>query len=186
MSRISCRLPRALGVKSTSDGMVGLGRAVSSGTGPVPASISIMSAGLLGSVGIPPTAAICRYRPSRNALLRLITATRRSFQRGFVLGCRVQDRRRHGEPEIGSARGGRIDPDLAAHGFHQPFGNGQPQARAAEFARMAGVGLHEFLENLVALGGRHADAGVAHFKAQEGFVATESRCRPRRRRRRVR
>ena len=46
----------------------------------------------------------------------------------------------------------------------------RPRPDAAEFARMAGIGLHEFLENFLALCRRHAHAGVAHFKAQDSAV----------------
>ena len=80
---------------------------------------------------------------------------------------RLDHHGRQGEPEDGAASGAGIDADLAAHGFDQALGDGQAQARAAEFAGMAGIGLDEFLEDFLALLRRHADAGVAHFEAQE-------------------
>ena len=59
-----------------------------------------------------------------------------------------------------------IHADLAAHGFHQPLGNGQTKSGAAELARMAGIGLDKFVEDRLALGGRHAHAGIADLDAQ--------------------
>ena len=40
-----------------------------------------------------------------------------------------------------------------------------------EFARMAGIGLHELVEDFAALFHRHAHAGVAHFETQNIAIA---------------
>ncbi|MEJ0040706.1 MAG: hypothetical protein WDM81_00075 [Rhizomicrobium sp.] len=65
-----------------------------------------------------------------------------------------------------------VDADLAAHRLDELLGDGQAEARAAEFSRMAGIGLDEFAEDLVALFLRHADAGIAHLEIQEAAVRT--------------
>ncbi len=73
---------------------------------------------------------------------------------------------RHVEPERAAAAFGMFDTDLAAHGVDKPFGNRKPKPRTAETPRMAGIGLHEFAEDFLALVVGHAHTGVAHFEAQ--------------------
>ena len=102
---------------------------------------------------------------------RLVLAHHRhahAFERRMVFAGGRDDGRGHREPEAGTTFGRGINADLAAHRVDQALGNRQAQTGAAELAGMAGIGLHEFLEDFLALGGRHAHAGVAHFKAQEG------------------
>ena len=59
-------------------------------------------------------------------------------------------------------------PDAPVHGFHQPAGDRQSQARAAEAARGRAIGLGERIKDELQLVGRNADAGIGHREMQPG------------------
>ena len=58
------------------------------------------------------------------------------------------------------APGCAFEPDAALHALDDAFDDGEAKTRAVRLAR-AGFGLLEFLENLVVIRGRDADAGIA-------------------------
>ena len=84
---------------------------------------------------------------------------------------RVADPDPYRKEERGADTRLAFKPDFPAHHLHQRFADGQPQSGAAVLARGGHVGLRERLEQLGALFARHAGAGVAHRKAQHGFLA---------------
>ncbi len=65
-------------------------------------------------------------------------------------------------------------PYLPAHHFHQPLGDGQPQAGTAETPRYRAVDLAEGFEELVHVGGGDADAGVGDGEDELGDVAGQA------------
>ena len=87
-------------------------------------------------------------------------------------GCIANRNRRGGEPEDASTASRRIDSDLAAHGGDKPFRDCKPKAGSTKATRMAGIGLYEFVENLRALFGRDAHAGVANLEAKKAPLAS--------------
>ena len=111
---------------------------------------------------------ICSVRPARSTGLRVRIATRMPFKRrGQRDRRRTHDDSGHREPELAAAAWYAFDADLAAHRLDKLARDGKPETGAAEPARMARIGLDEFVEDLVALLERNADAGVAHFETQE-------------------
>ena len=77
-----------------------------------------------------------------------------------------QGDQRHGEAELRAPARLGLEPDRAAHQLHQPLGDGQPQAGAAEPARVRAVRLGEGLEHALLVGGHNAGAGVDHREEQ--------------------
>src|SRR5215469_3723919 len=57
-------------------------------------------------------------------------------------------------------------PDVAFHHFHQAFGNGKTEPRAAILSSCGAIGLAEGLEEARGLIRRHSDTAVAHGKFQ--------------------
>ncbi len=68
----------------------------------------------------------------------------------------------HREPEGRAHTRFALNAEIPAHHRRELFGDGEPQPRAAEFARGRAIRLHEFLENMAARFFRNADARIRH------------------------
>src|SRR4051794_35406054 len=73
--------------------------------------------------------------------------------------------RRDGEPENAAFVRRVGNTNFAAHGIDQAFGDRKSKARPPEAARVAGIGLHEFIEDRPALFKWNADASVPNSEA---------------------
>src|SRR3954465_3176661 len=75
--------------------------------------------------------------------------------------------RRDGEPENTAFVRRVSNTNLAAHGIDQAFGDRKSKAGPSEPTRVAGIGLHEFVEDRAALFKWDADASVPNSEAEE-------------------
>ena len=100
-------------------------------------------------------------------------AERQAFQRrlGRRLGGGPGRGQPHGDDEGRADAGFALDLDVALHGLGQTAHDGEAETGAAEAARGRAVGLHEGLEQALALFGGEADAAVGDADAQPDIVA---------------
>ena len=74
---------------------------------------------------------------------------------------------------MGAGAYGAFDPEAAAVGFYDVFGDGEAEAGAADFAGAGCVHAIEALEDALLIGERDADAGIGD--GDDGFVITRGR-----------